>query len=488
MPAARYWRAIGLQAVGGGALELSALHLYLGGARVDVAATLSSTVAPSSGALAALQDDDTATTARWLDVSAPGFALVWDFGAGGAQDVLAVRLGSGALYAEWLETLTLQYSSDGAAWVTVFSMPAFNWPGASSMQDIPGDSDASFEKTTLVLNVSGEDGSTSFTDASFAPVSITAYGAARVSYALGGKDLFLDGNGSYLGALTSSRWAFGLGDFCLEAEIYLTQYPAGEAIIFCMRNAAQNIFNSMVKLSPAGKVGWSDGTAWRESSIAVPLNQRVMVAVSRASGTVRVFIAGTKAYEGSHPIDIAGDRVLLVGAYEAYGGNPAGGFFSGYIGGAMITKGVARFTADYTPVPPPFWGLAKGAGPRPAPAPAPVFLSGGSAGDAAPFISVSQFILDREDFGRYRIPGPCLVEEKASPASRPLRRRVQLYNQSSGRLIRETWSDAATGEYSFDSIRGGDGTTYFVVAFDHTGHHRAVIADNLVPELMQEAA
>lgn len=137
MPAARYWRVVGLQAVGGGALELSALHLYFGGVRVDDPATLASTFAPDSGALAALQDDDTAATACWQDVSAPGFALVWDFGAGNAQDVGAVRLGAGALYAEWLETLTLQYSSDGVSWVTLGSIEAFSWPGANTVQDAP---------------------------------------------------------------------------------------------------------------------------------------------------------------------------------------------------------------------------------------------------------------------------------------------------------------------------------------------------------------
>ena len=137
MPAARYWRAVGLQSVGGGALELSALHLYLGGVRVDAAATLTSAIAPAGGSLAALQDDDTATTARWLDVSAPGFALVWDFGAGNVQDVADVRLGAGALYTEWLEALTLQHSSDGVVWVTRGSIPAFSWPGANALQADP---------------------------------------------------------------------------------------------------------------------------------------------------------------------------------------------------------------------------------------------------------------------------------------------------------------------------------------------------------------
>ena len=115
MPAARYWRAVGLQPYSGTALELSALQRYLSGARVDATATLTSTIAPTAGTLAALQDNDTATVCRFADVTAPGFALVWDFGSGNAQDVRAVRLGASTLQAEFLERVTLQYSSDGVA-------------------------------------------------------------------------------------------------------------------------------------------------------------------------------------------------------------------------------------------------------------------------------------------------------------------------------------------------------------------------------------
>ena len=87
-----------------------------------------------------------------------------------------------------------------------------------------------------------------------------------------------------------------------------------------------------------------------------------------------------------------------------------------------------------------------------------------------------------QDGGGYCIYGT--TELDADPTDVPVRRRVQLYNQRDGRLVRETWSDAATGAYRFGHILGGDGTRYFAVAFDHTGDKRAVIADNLVPEVM----
>ena len=63
----------------------------------------------------------------------------------------------------------------------------------------------------------------------------------------------------------------------------------------------------------------------------------------------------------------------------------------------------------------------------------------------------------------------------------PVRRRVRLHEQSSGRLVREVWSDATTGAYSFTGLRL---TTYYVVSFDHTNTFAAVIADNLTPEPM----
>lgn len=82
--------------------------------------------------------------------------------------------------------------------------------------------------------------------------------------------------------------------------------------------------------------------------------------------------------------------------------------------------------------------------------------------------------------GTGRITGT--VKEKGTPTNTPLRRRVNLIDEATRQNIRETWSDVATGAYSFDYV---DMTRrYTVLSYDHTGAYRAVVADRIVPELI----
>lgn len=87
--------------------------------------------------------------------------------------------------------------------------------------------------------------------------------------------------------------------------------------------------------------------------------------------------------------------------------------------------------------------------------------------------------LDREFGGRGWIRGTVKVE--GSPPI-PGWRRVRLFDEQSGRLIAETWSDPQSGAYTFDWIRPT--RRYTVLSYDHTGTHRAVVADHLTPEPM----
>lgn len=80
--------------------------------------------------------------------------------------------------------------------------------------------------------------------------------------------------------------------------------------------------------------------------------------------------------------------------------------------------------------------------------------------------------------GHYRITGT--VKERGVPDDKPVSRRVLLFDERTQICVRETWSDAVTGEYLFDEISGVP--RYFVVAFDHRHNYRAVIADNLRAE------
>ncbi len=88
------------------------------------------------------------------------------------------------------------------------------------------------------------------------------------------------------------------------------------------------------------------------------------------------------------------------------------------------------------------------------------------------------FRRDEQDAGFSRITG---TTSNTGTPTVPVRRRVRLHDQPSGRVIREVWSDAVTGAYSFDNIRQG---TYYVTAFDHTGQYSGVIETDVVPEPM----
>lgn len=81
--------------------------------------------------------------------------------------------------------------------------------------------------------------------------------------------------------------------------------------------------------------------------------------------------------------------------------------------------------------------------------------------------------------GNGRLKGT--VEVDSSP-DYPVWRRVRLFDKRDNRLVREVWSDPATGAYSFDYINPS--RQYVVVSYDHTGVYNAEVLDALVPELM----
>lgn len=81
--------------------------------------------------------------------------------------------------------------------------------------------------------------------------------------------------------------------------------------------------------------------------------------------------------------------------------------------------------------------------------------------------------------GVYRIP-PGTVKKDGTPDV-PVRRRVRLVDQVTGRFIRETWSDAVTGAYVFNYIAPG---VYTVYALDHTGEYGGTIETDIVAEQM----
>lgn len=104
MGAHKYWQALAMVPSNPDTLELSEFQLYNGATRVDAAATLTASAAPS-GAIANLTDDNAATGCYW---SSGGGAVVltWTFPT--AQAVTGIRLGSRTTASRWPLSLVLR--------------------------------------------------------------------------------------------------------------------------------------------------------------------------------------------------------------------------------------------------------------------------------------------------------------------------------------------------------------------------------------------
>lgn len=213
--------------------------------------------------------------------------------------------------------------------------------------------DANFANVALLLHFDGANGSTTFTDSSAEPHTVTAQGGAALSTAqskFGGASLAVSG-GAFASVESSSRLGVATGDFTIEmgirpaaigsAEILINKadgtgagYPfqsyitASGGLVFRAYNAAsQELFT----ITSAG--GLFNAGEWAH------------IALIRSGSTFTAYIkgvsAGSATYAGALPLN---SFAVSIGAYSN-GAYP----FNGHIDELRITKGVARYTANFTP-------------------------------------------------------------------------------------------------------------------------------------------
>ena len=484
MPAARYWRIVGVETYAGGDLELSELHLYDASGRVDAAATLTSTIAPTAGTLAALQDDNLGTTCRFAAaaVRSAGFAIAWDFGAGNTANAIGVRMGATAQDV-FMAACKLQYSTDGAQWTLLSDFARYAWPGVGAYTLAPvvgGDPD--YDKVSLLLHCDGADGSTTFTDSSAAPKALTRTDSVRISTLRGmsqGASAYFTG-----GKLTASsdEFAFGTGDFTIEFLLYRDSTQASWAGIFAIGGIAGL---SLRIVASSNTLNFIHSSSTQFSATYAYVRVRVgawdHVAVCRYSGTTSVYINGVLGGSGSHTQNHTSTN-LEIGGNAGQDEN-----LVGYIDELRITKGVARYTANFTPPTVPF--LNNSGGPGGTVFVSPTLHTTASAAQIAASAPVPAFSTPRAprlqlardiEFG-----GPGTIygttKTKGTP-NQPAKARVVLQHQRSKLPVRETWSDPVTGNFAFTGI---DTTQQFLtLAEDAAGNFRPVAANRLTPEVL----
>ena len=151
---------------------------------------------------------------------------------------------------------------------------------------------------------------------------------------------FNSSNADYLNV--PSKFALGSGDFTVEFWQYLTSLPNTVApFSFGTSDAAGNC---EIYIGSNGVIYWY-ASAERITSSAgtITTGGWQHIAVSRASGTTKLFVAGTQV--GSSYSDATNYTGSLNYIGRGYGVNG----ILGYIDDFRVTKGYARYTANFTP-------------------------------------------------------------------------------------------------------------------------------------------
>jgi len=162
---------------------------------------------------------------------------------------------------------------------------------------------------------------------------------------------YFDGTStSYLNVVSNAAFAFGTGDFTLEAWIYLPSYPSAGTIagqIISAHNWTGGTIDFGFRVNTAGPLYFeATGGANLTSTISVPLNQWNHVACVRNSGTVTFYINGLSRGSASITTSIPSTTAISLG-HSLSGGTY--GALTGYISNARVVKGVAVYTGNFTP-------------------------------------------------------------------------------------------------------------------------------------------
>lgn len=164
----------------------------------------------------------------------------------------------------------------------------------------------------------------------------------------GGTSLFVNG-GQSVGNTNSLDFAFGTGDFTVEFWMYQTALQTKN--LLDIAGSLGSDARPLLYTDTSGNLHWYSNNTERIVSAGglLTVNTGHDIAVARVSGTTRMFIDGTVAGSFADSTDMA--TVLGSGALQVPASSTR---WAGYIDELRITKGVGRYTANYTPATTPF--------------------------------------------------------------------------------------------------------------------------------------
>ena len=210
--------------------------------------------------------------------------------------------------------------------------------------------DPYYSSVKALLHGEGTASSTTITDQK--GHSFTTSGNAHISttqFKYGSASFNFDGSGDQITSPDSDDWTF-TGDFTMEAWIRPNTTSSTMGIMSKWNNE-----QFTWEVLSGGQVGFAwvpFGTCcyFITTTASISANTWTHVAVTRQGNTFRQFINGVQDSSGTQSgTPTNGSEVLRIGSVIVDGSVTR--YFNGYIDDVRITKGVARYTSNFTPPP-----------------------------------------------------------------------------------------------------------------------------------------
>jgi hypothetical protein len=179
-------------------------------------------------------------------------------------------------------------------------------------------------------------------------------GNAQISTSVkkyGTGSLAFDGTGDYLlsNPATTELYAFGTGDFTIEFWLYLNSTSSVQ-VFYDSRPASAQGLQPTIYINSSGTLFYYTNVANRITGSSLSTNTWYHIAVARSGTSTKMFVNGTQV--GSTYTDSTNyvNPALrpIIGADGFNSGSPGGNATNGYIDDLRITKGYARYTANFT--------------------------------------------------------------------------------------------------------------------------------------------
>lgn len=217
-----------------------------------------------------------------------------------------------------------------------------------------GPSDPYWANVSALLHFNGSNGSTTITDEVSGNVWTANNGAAlsTAQSKFGGSSVLFDGVNDYLSIPDSSKFKFGTGDFTIEAWVDPLSTPGANSATIFARNSLSNDKDYALGINSQNKVFFYmhsiAATAVITTEYVFNLSGWHHVALVRQGTTFKIYFDGVEKGVGTSSAST--ENGSFTGPYTI-GSDQTGNDLPlhGYIDELRITKGVARYTANFTP-------------------------------------------------------------------------------------------------------------------------------------------